>query len=47
MSRIFGHFGDQPSFQQFDGIIVSENARLNHGVILIYTEAPDDIGWIR
>jgi hypothetical protein len=34
-----GHLGNNPTFQEFDTIVLAEHARLDHAVILIKAEA--------
>jgi hypothetical protein len=43
MRWIFGHFENQPTFQQFYRVIIGENASLDYGMILLDAQAPNQI----
>lgn len=41
MRRVLGHFGNQPSLQQFYRVIISDNTRGHHLLVPLYRQAPD------
>jgi hypothetical protein len=43
MRWIFGHFENQPTFQQFYRVIIRENASLNYRMILLDAQAQNQI----
>src|SRR5262245_21877676 len=45
VSRVFRHFGYNPSFKQFDIVVLAQNAGLDHLMILVNRKPADRDGW--